>query len=120
MARPPKPEAIATPASPVLLAAPWSPVLLAAPQLPVLLAAPWSPVLLAVVMAFTPLPLTAHASEKKSGPQERLSKHPAYWLSFVALLVYVGVELGVSNWVAEYFVAVFAYSPAASARLLLG
>ncbi len=75
-------------------------------------------VLLAVVMAFTPLPLTAHASEKKSGPQERLSKHPAYWLSFVALLVYVGVELGVSNWVAEYFVAVFAYSPAASAFLV--
>jgi len=45
----------------------------------------------------------------------RLSSNPAYWLSFLALFFYVGVELGISNWVAEYFVAVFSYSPAASA-----
>ena len=42
----------------------------------------------------------------------------AYWLSFFALFLYVGVELGVSNWVAEYFVVVFAYSPDASAMLV--
>lgn len=75
-------------------------------------------VLLAIIMVFTPLPFAAHAAEKQSASAERLSKHPAYWLSFFALLVYVGVELGISNWVAEYFVAVFSYSPAASAFLV--
>lgn len=75
-------------------------------------------VLLALVMFFTPLMLTAHAAETDSGTPERLSKHPAYWLSFFALFVYVGVELGVSNWVAEYFVAVFAYQASASAFLV--
>ena len=49
---------------------------------------------------------------------ERLSANPAYWLSFVALFLYVGVELGVSNWVAQYFVASFAYSAAAGALLV--
>ena len=75
-------------------------------------------VLLTVIMAFTPLSLTAHRQADDAPPTERLSTHPAYWLSFFALLVYVGVELGVSNWVAEYFVAVFSYPPAASALLV--
>ena len=47
-----------------------------------------------------------------------LASHPAYWLAFGALFVYVGVELGVSNWVAEYFVRVFELSSAASALLV--
>ena len=75
-------------------------------------------VLLTIIMIFTPLALAAHKTADDAPPPERLSKHPAYWLSFFALLVYVGVELGVSNWVAEYFVAVFSYSPAASALLV--
>ncbi|MFT3850740.1 MAG: MFS transporter [Propionivibrio sp.] len=75
-------------------------------------------VVLAIVMLFTPLALAAHKESGDEFPPQRLSRHPAYWLSFIALFVYVGVELGVSNWVAEYFVAVFAYSPAASALLV--
>lgn len=75
-------------------------------------------VLLTLVMVFTPLALAAHKTADDAPTPERLSTHPAYWLSFFALLVYVGVELGVSNWVAEYFVAVFSYSPAASALLV--
>lgn len=75
-------------------------------------------VLLTIIMIFTPLALAAHKTADDAPAPERLSKHPAYWLSFFALLVYVGVELGVSNWVAEYFVAVFSYSPAASALLV--
>ncbi len=75
-------------------------------------------VVLAIVMIFTPLALAANKSADDAAAPERLSKHPAYWLSFFALLVYVGVELGVSNWIAEYFVAVFDYSPAASALLV--
>jgi fucose permease len=36
-----------------------------------------------------------------------LVRDPIYWIAFVALLLYVGVELGVSNWVAEFFVKIF-------------
>ncbi len=74
--------------------------------------------LLAVLIALTPLTLTAHVVTEDDKTPERLSANPAYWLSFLALFLYVGVELGVSNWVAEYFVAVFAYSTAASALLV--
>ena len=41
-----------------------------------------------------------------------LARHPAYWLGFTSLLLYVGVELGISNWIAEYFVSVFGAAPA--------
>jgi fucose permease len=66
-------------------------------------------------MWFTPLPQgTTNVGEHGEVP-ERLGRNPAYWLSFFALFVYVGVELGVSNWIAEYFVAVFSCSAAAGA-----
>ena len=54
----------------------------------------------------------------EAGKERRLSLHPAYWLSFLALFLYVGVELGISNWIAEYFVKVFAF-PAAVGSLLV-
>jgi fucose permease len=56
------------------------------------------------------LPFTAlgrESDEPKKGKKVSLVAQPAYWLGFVALLLYVGVELGVSNWIAEYFVSVF-------------
>jgi fucose permease len=76
--------------------------------------------LLAVLVGFTALPKTAPQADATEHDQtaERLSANPAYWLSFLALFLYVGVELGISNWVAEYFVAVFNYSAAASALLV--
>jgi len=74
--------------------------------------------LLAILMLLTPLPLTAHQAAEHDEKPAPLSANPAYWLSFFALFLYVGVELGVSNWVAEYFVVVFAYSTAASALLV--
>lgn len=74
--------------------------------------------LLAVLAAFTRLPPAEPSSAEHDEARERLSANPAYWLSFVALFLYVGVELGVSNWVAEYFVAVFAYPADASAMLV--
>ena len=73
---------------------------------------------LAAVIVVLPMPLTAHAPAAHEEAPEKLSANPAYWLSFFALFFYVGVELGVSNWVAEYFVAVFNYSAAASALLV--
>ena len=74
--------------------------------------------LIAVMVLLTKLPPVVPQATEPGETPERLSKHPAYWLSFLALFLYVGVELGVSNWVAEYFVAVFAYSSAASAMLV--
>ena len=73
---------------------------------------------LTVLVLLMPMPLTAHQPAEHEVASERLSAHPAYWLSFFALFLYVGVELGVSNWIAEYFVAVFAWSPAAGAMLV--
>ena len=74
--------------------------------------------LLAVLMIITPLPATEPTLEEHNTSHAHLSKNPAYWLSFFALFTYVGVELGISNWVAEYFVAVFAYSAEGSAILV--
>ena len=74
--------------------------------------------LLAVLTAFTRLPPAEASSAEDDEARERLSANPAYWLSFVALFLYVGVELGVSNWVAEYYVAVFVYPADASAMLV--
>jgi len=72
--------------------------------------------LLIALMGFAALPPTEpHGAE---GKPARLGASPAYWLSFLALFLYLGVELGVSNWVAEYFVAVFAFSADAGAMLL--
>ena len=73
--------------------------------------------LLAIVMALMPMPLGTDDEARDTIPQ-RLASHPAYWLSFLALFFYVGVELGVSNWVAAYFVSVFAYPPTQSAFLV--
>ncbi|HCM26505.1 MAG: hypothetical protein A2Z99_10770 [Treponema sp. GWB1_62_6] len=65
-------------------------------------------VFVAITVAF--LPFTALGEERKQAKIDKkvsLLGHPAYWLGFFALLLYVGVELGVSNWIAEYFVSVF-------------
>ena len=75
-------------------------------------------VLLAVMTAFAGLPFIQPKVADHDETRERLSANPAYWLSFFALFLYLGVELGVSNWVAEYFVVVFAYPPDASAMLV--
>jgi fucose permease len=74
---------------------------------------------LAVLFMVMPMRVPAEAEVAEGAPPaQRLSLHPAYYLSFLALFLYVGVELGVSNWVAEYFVAVFDY-PAAQSGLLV-
>ena len=74
---------------------------------------------LAVLMLLVAMPLAPSAKPAADAPPAaRLSAHPAYWLSFLALFFYVGVELGVSNWVAEYFTSVFAYPPTQSGLLV--
>ena len=44
------------------------------------------------------------------GAGERLAGSAAYYLGFASLFLYVGVEIGISNWVAEFFVRVFGSS----------
>ena len=75
--------------------------------------------LLTVVLLFVPFHLLAPQpqEETKQAPM-RLSTRPAYWFAFLALFLYVGVELGISNWVAEYFVKVFAFTAASSSFMV--
>jgi len=74
---------------------------------------------LALFILFIAIPFaTTDGAEDHAADAPHISRHPAYWLSFLALFFYVGVELGVSNWVAEYFVSVFAYPATASAMLV--
>jgi fucose permease len=43
---------------------------------------------------------------------KRRTRDAAYWLGFTCLLLYVGAETGISNWIAEYFVRIFGAEPA--------
>lgn len=73
----------------------------------------------AVLFLLMPMDVPSEAANPEAGQTvRRINTHPAYYLSFLALFFYVGVELGVSNWVAQYFVAVFDY-PAAQSALLV-
>ncbi|MES2434895.1 MAG: MFS transporter [Pseudomonadota bacterium] len=59
-----------------------------------------------------------HTAPSKAAAPQRLRRNPAYWISFLGLFCFVGVELGLSGWIAEYFVQVFAYQPSQSAFLV--
>jgi fucose permease len=69
---------------------------------------------------FPPLPSEAPGAAGGAAPRSRpaLSRNPAYWLGFACLFAYVGVELGISNWIAEYFTRIFG-APAAAASLMV-
>jgi fucose permease len=67
-----------------------------------------------VFLVLQPLPMNVlgRGDHQRGVSRRELFSHPAYWLGFASLLMYVGVELGVSNWVAEYFVSAFGSGPA--------
>ena len=44
-----------------------------------------------------------------------LHGEPTFWLGFVVLMLYVGVEMGLSNWLGEYFVSALGSTAAAGA-----
>ena len=70
-------------------------------------------ILFAFTIPLLPLDLIKDGPDKINNKKKvSLVRHPAYWLGFTSLLLYVGVELGISNWIAEYFVTVFFASPA--------
>jgi len=69
--------------------------------------------LITVVLAMSPFHLLgSFAPEEKGTKPPSLFGNLLYWLGFISLFLYVGMELGVSNWIAEYFVKVFGTAPA--------
>jgi fucose permease len=70
--------------------------------------------LLAVALAAMPFSLLGSMDAPKGArsPHGRTSRGPAFYLGFACLLLYVGVEIGISNWIAEYFVRIFGAAPA--------
>ncbi len=73
---------------------------------------------LALIMAMPFDTLGRDTGHKAAGSRRALYAHPAYWLGFIAMFFYVGVELGVSNWIAEFFVSSFGASPAAGSFMV--
>jgi fucose permease len=71
---------------------------------------------LGVALAAMPFAAVDAASAEAAGGPGRAarSRGPAYWLGFACLLLYVGAEMGISNWIAEYVVRVFAADPASA------
>ncbi|HUX21421.1 MAG TPA: MFS transporter [Spirochaetia bacterium] len=63
----------------------------------------------ALVTALLPFSRIAHAEPEH--PSEagfrKLARYPMFFLAFFVLFIYVGLEIGISNWVSEYYVKVF-------------
>jgi fucose permease len=57
------------------------------------------------------------APAEAAGGRKR-SSHPVTWLGFAVLFLYVGVELGVSSWVAEYFIRTLHFDTVSAALLV--
>lgn len=57
-------------------------------------------------LAFVRIHGLAGTTESRAHHRRALAKEPAYWLGFVVLMLYVGAEMGLSNWMGEYFVSV--------------
>jgi fucose permease len=65
-----------------------------------------------ILVALLALPL-GRLGREEGGEGARLgglAANPAWWLGFLLLFVYVGAELGITNWSAEFFVKVFGSS----------
>ena len=62
-----------------------------------------------ILIALVALPLGRLGKEEGGGGAKLggLSANPAWWLGFLLLFLYVGAELGISNWSAVFFVKVF-------------
>lgn len=68
---------------------------------------------IALLLSFSPFHhLETFGANGKKQHQLSLFRNFVYWLGFLSLFLYVGMELGVSNWIAEYFVKVFGATPA--------
>lgn len=78
-------------------------------------------VLVFAALFFLPFAELAKAKPDAAGKKEKggaMFRYSAYWFGFASLFLYVGVELGVSNWIAEYFVTVFDASVSAGSFMV--
>jgi fucose permease len=74
--------------------------------------------LMLLAAAFLPFKPLGNDEPSSSHAMKGMSRSPAYWLGFFVLFLYVGAELGISNWTAEYFVRIFGSSAAAGAAVV--
>ncbi len=73
------------------------------------------------VLFFLPFAALTEKKPEEAAPrgtEGAIFRHSAYWFGFASLFLYVGVELGVSNWIAEYFVSVFGVSASAGSFMV--
>jgi fucose permease len=68
--------------------------------------------ILGLVLAVMPFSRISRAEAENgsaavTGAGAKRKTSPAYWLGFLCLLLYVGAEIGITNWIAEYFVRIF-------------
>ncbi len=61
--------------------------------------------LIAAILALPFKGLALERSEKKSHAGSKPERQPLFYLAFIVLFLYVGIELGTSNWISEYFVS---------------
>lgn len=65
----------------------------------------------AIGLFILPLGRLGREERNKAAHFRELAANPALWLGFGLLLLYVGAEMGISNWSAEYFVKTFHSTP---------
>lgn len=70
------------------------------------------------LLPFGRIERTQPAATEASPRLRSLLGYPLLLLAFLALLLYVGLEVGVSNWVSEYFVTVFG-TPASTGAFMV-
>lgn len=64
-----------------------------------------------LVVFFLPFGRLGTEADSKAGGFRLVARRPAFWLGFALLFLYVGAEMGISNWSAEYFVKIFGAGP---------
>jgi fucose permease len=60
--------------------------------------------LLFLASLFLPFGILGKDAATETRHFQGLTRSPAYWLGFLVLFLYVGAELGISNWSSEFFV----------------
>jgi fucose permease len=77
--------------------------------------------LLGVALVILRLPFPTAPGEESASPRAalgRLARDPLLLLMGVVIFLYVGAEIGISSWIAEYYVETFAVSTAAGAYMV--
>jgi fucose permease len=70
------------------------------------------------LVSFTALDQRTEASTSTRQVLRQLGRQPLVGIFALFILIYVGVEIGISNWLAEYYVEVFDASEAAGAYMV--